>query len=379
MGMLSPFAGFAGWRASLLNGMRITFLLPGAGRLPVGGLKVAYEYANALALRGCSVSIVHGACVYFDAPLRRRLRQRGVYIYRKVTDSYRPDSWFTVAPDVRILWMPSLDPCYVPDGDVVIATAWPTAEWASRYPAEKGKRYYLIQHWENWTGNEERLRATWKAPLKKIVIARWLQEIATNLGEESVYIPNGLDFSKFAVDIPIAERNSQSLAMLYHKLDWKGSDDGIRAILLVRERIPELQATLFGVSRRPPGLPSWIRYYSCPTQDNLRAIYNSSAIFTAPSWAEGWPLPPAEAMMCGAALAATDIGGHREYAVQDKTALLSPAKAPELLAENILRFIRDPDLRIRIAAQGNEWIRQFTWARAGDRMEVALTQDLRAT
>lgn len=33
----------------------------------------------------------------------------------------------------------------------------------------------------------------------------------------------------------------------------------------------------------------------------------------APSFAEGWPLPPAETMMSGAALVATDIGVHREH------------------------------------------------------------------
>src|SRR5712672_2573131 len=37
----------------------VTFLLPGGGSEPVGGFKVAYEYANGLAERGWKVRVVH--------------------------------------------------------------------------------------------------------------------------------------------------------------------------------------------------------------------------------------------------------------------------------------------------------------------------------
>ena len=36
----------------------VTFLLPGGGSAPVGGFKVAYEYANGLAQRGWKVRVV---------------------------------------------------------------------------------------------------------------------------------------------------------------------------------------------------------------------------------------------------------------------------------------------------------------------------------
>ena len=161
--------------------------------------------------------------------------------------------------------------------------------------------------------------------------------------------------------------------MLYHEADWKGTRDGLDALHQVHKSVPETKVILFGVPKTPKGLPPWVQYYCRPRQEVLCDLYNSASIFVSPSWAEGWPLPPAEAMMCGAALVATDIGGHREYAIHGKTALLSPAKHPRELAENILRLIRTPSLRIELANSGYKHIQQFTWDRATDAFEVYLS------
>jgi glycosyltransferase involved in cell wall biosynthesis len=78
----------------------------------------------------------------------------------------------------------------------------------------------------------------------------------------------------------------------------------------------------------------------------LRELYNRASIFVAPSRTEGWGLTGCEALLCGAALVATDIDGHREFAFDGQTALTSPARSPERLAENVNRLLKDPQLRI---------------------------------
>jgi glycosyltransferase involved in cell wall biosynthesis len=265
---------------------------------------------------------------------------------------------------------------WIPKGDVVIATAWPTAEWISQYSTDKGKRFYLIQHLETWYGSEEEVYATWKAPLKKIVIANWLLDVAKDLGEEAVYIPNGLSADEFRLDTPPKGRDPKRIMMLYHNVDWKGSADGIEALLMAKMEEPEIRAILFGVPARPAFLPNWIDYYQKPERHLLRELYNQAAIFVAPSWTEGWGLPPSEAMLCGAALVATDIGGHREFAFQEDTALISPAKEPRRLADNILRLVRDPEMRVRLATRGHEYIQQFTWERATEKLESTLREKI---
>lgn len=352
--------------------MKITFLLTGPGDKPIGGFKVVYEYANGLVARGHQVSVVHPARARVDLPWLKRVEKSLRYLRRKLDGSYRADSWFRLDERVNVLWTPSLDPKYIPDADAVIATAWTTAEWAARYPASKGRRYYLLQHLETWAAGERRIMDTWRLPLHKIVIARWLQQVAEDMGEQATYIPNGLDFSAFGIDRPIEDREPASALMLYHKADWKGSADGIAALESVHREIPELKAAFFGIEPRPAGLPEWISYHRTPPQLQLRELYNRAAVFVGPSWTEGWGLPPAEAMICGCAVALTDNGGHREFAQHEVTALLSPPKDPAALAANIKRLITDGTLRQKIARAGHDHIQIFRWDKSVAQLEQTL-------
>lgn len=355
----------------------VTFLSPGTGRFPTGGSKVMYEYANGLADRGWRVRIVHPQLlsneeiekVRRSIPLRMR-RWMG-YQRRRISGSYKPNGWFNVRPGIEMLWTRTLDADSLPPSDAWVATYWYTAKWASTYP---GARLYLIQHLETWCGPEADVMATWKMPLQKIVISRWLEDVANTMGERSHYIANGLDFERFGVDIAPEDRDPCALAMLYHDSDWKGSNDGLNAIYRIKSQVPGVKLRLFGVPARPKNLPAWVEYHQNPRQAKLREIYNQAAAFISPSWAEGWPLPPAEALQCGAALAATDIGGHREYAYNEETALVSPAKDPESLSANILRLIQDQALRVRLAKRGHQYVQQFTWGRAVTSFEAVLKE-----
>src|ERR1700676_3549754 len=160
--------------------------------------------------------------------------------------------------------------------------------------------------------------------------------------------------------------------MLFPDAEWKGCEEGLQALSLVRDQDPTIRVSLFGVPIRPKSLPAWIDYSQSPSPKLLRELYNQAAIFVAPSRTEGWGLTGCEALLCGAALVATDIDGHREFAFDGQTALTSPARSPSALAENILRLIQDPGLRIQLAKHGFQFVRQFTWERASSSFEAAL-------
>jgi hypothetical protein len=263
-----------------MQGLRITFLLPGSGHLPTGGGKVVYEYANHLSRRGHRVTLVHPALVTRHASPFQIMRSACAYVHRLQSNGFHPRSWFPLEAPVRLMWVPTLSARFVPDSDVVLATAWSTAEWAVDYPSAKGQKFYLIQSWETWAGPEDRVRATWLMPYKKIVIACWLRDIAMELGVECSYIPNGIDFEQFGLDTPIESRNPKQMMMLYHTHPVKGSVDGLEALSLVRKKLPDLRVTLFGTGPAP-ALPAWIKYHRLPSQRLLRACYNQASIFIA--------------------------------------------------------------------------------------------------
>jgi glycosyltransferase involved in cell wall biosynthesis len=160
-------------------------------------------------------------------------------------------------------------------------------------------------------------------------------------------------------------------------LPFKGGEDGMHALEIVRKYHGNVEIVLFGIHRRPEGLDSRFPYEFNPSQERLvGSIYNGSSIFVCPSWHEGFGFPGAEAMACGCALVTTDTGGSREYAGHGVTALVSEPRKPELLAENILRLLNDDELRIKLARAGHERIRQFTWERSAAEMEQMIVNEV---
>lgn len=342
-------------------------------RKPIGGFKVVYEYAHRLTERGHRVNVIHPLLLYPEKKnVTQKLGMFGRWTASSVFGIPRL-SWFHISPKVNTLVVPNLEERYIPKANVIVATAWQTAEWVNKYDQDKGEKFYFIQHYENWSGQEERVKATWKMPLKKIVIARWLAEKAKEMGEEVVaHIPNGLNLQQFHISRAIEERDPKRIGMVYHKLKWKGSKDGIKALTLVRKKFPDLQAVFFSIYSPGPDVPHWVEFYKNPPQDKISEIYNSCSIFVGSSWYEGWFLPGAEAMACGCAVVSTDCGGIREYALHEKTALLSEPKDPEKIAQNIIRLICDSNLRLFLAESGYKFVQNFTWKKAVDEFEKVL-------
>jgi len=360
--------------------LKITFLLPSAASVPIGGFKVVYGFSSTLVHRGHSVSVIHPARV---GPLS--LLQVGRTIVGLcarglgLKETWKPISWHTPDRRVRLLWRPFIHDQFIPAGDAVIATAWNTAERVATLSSEKGKKFYLIQNQEELfdDASPTRARATWKLPLRKMTTGQWLVNLGSKMGENVDYVGQGFDYDSptFEVDKPIRQR-PPSVAMLYHTATWKGSAEGIRALELTKRIIPSLRATLFGVPSRPATLPAWISYLQTPTSTQLRNLYNSVAVFLSPSWVEGCALPPGEAAQCGAALCLTDIGGHADYAQQGITALLSPPRDIGALATNLQRLLTDARLRETLAQNGHERIATFSWKRSADLLEAVLLRGL---
>ncbi|HYX43504.1 MAG TPA: glycosyltransferase family 4 protein [Acidimicrobiales bacterium] len=361
------------------GGLAVTFLLPCHSRKPIGGARVVYQYANGLASRGHSVTVVHAAVMerwQYRRPLswrEPRVLARGLLdLARGARGETAAPGWQCVDPRVRLLYTSTLAPRRVPDADAVVATSWRTAESLARYPAAKGVGHYLIQHYEVWDGPKQRVDATWKAPLRKVVIAQWLIDVGRSLGlDDMVRIPNGLDHSRFRLSRGIADRGPR-VAMLSSPARLKGTAEGVAALVRARRAVPRLEAVLFGVRPRPTGLPDWVEYHQNPAQDVLAEVYNRSSIYLCPSHGEGWHLPPAEAMACGCAVVSTDIGGVRDYALPGETALLAPVGDSAALADAVVSLCRDDALRVALADAGNRRIRTFTWDRAVTSFEERL-------
>ncbi|MDE3178648.1 MAG: glycosyltransferase family 4 protein [Acidobacteriota bacterium] len=359
--------------------MRITFLMPCYMWVPSGGFRIVYEYANRLTTRGHEVTVVHPRWLrkcYFE---HRTLRGWAGTFRRFGRELFWTPSidWQHVDERVQLLFVPSSDPRYIPDGEVLFATAWHTVHSVLECSPSKGRKFYLIQGYETFLGPKELVDATWRAPLHKVVIAKWLLEVGKVLGaQDMAHISNAIDHERFRLIRPIAGRPRQ-VSMMFSTTPLKGSADGIEAVRIARNRFPDLRVVFFGTSQRPAWIPEWVDYHRNPAQDFLVSeIYNRSSIFLSPSWTEGFGLTPAEAAACGCAIVTTDSGGVRDFISHGVTGLLSPARDPRSLAENLCNLLEDETSRVRLAEAGNVFIRQFTWERNTTLLENVISQGL---
>lgn len=340
--------------------MTITFLFPNSGAQLSGGLKVVCEYANRLAADGHDVHIAYAGSIFWGKKTWF-YKLTGIVRYLQTwCIGYSCRSWFALDKRVKEHWCWSLNERHTPKSDIYICTSPYTAMYLNEYTA--GKKYYFIQGYENWGGlSDTELRNTYHYPLNKIVISHWLQTIMDEEQVSCTLIPNGFHPEDFVLHTPIHSKDKYCIAMLYHTMSRKDCAMGFRALDIVHQKYPHLQVNIFGTPERPYTLPQWYNYYQQPYKQELNTLYDESAIFIGTSQVEGWGLTVGEAMLCGCAVACTNIPGYREMATDNETALLSPIGDSEAMAANIIRLIEDNSLRNRIAEAGHKNIQQYTW------------------
>jgi L-malate glycosyltransferase len=352
--------------------MKISFLMPNYDGGPSGGFRVVYEYANRLTARGHEVSVIQPRRLKYHPPPKIGLYGlvRRYLFFAKSLLSNPKIQWHDIDERVKIIFVSDSDAANVPDGDIIFATNWHTVESVVRCPESKGKKCYLVQGYESYNAPKELVDATWRAPLHKVVISKWLADLGEQMGcDHLTYIPNGIDHDRYRLYEPIAGRE-RIVAMLFSSASVKGARDGIEALKIVRERHPDTKVILFGTSRRTEYVPAWVEFHRNPHQDFIiKEIYSKAQVFVSASWMEGFALPPAEAAACGCAIASTDSQGVREFLTHGVTGLLSPPKDPKKLAENINLLLEQDDFRIRIANAGQQSVMRLQWEQSTQLLE----------
>lgn len=352
--------------------MKITFILPGLSRFPVGGYKVVYQYANFLAEKGNEVSIVHIEQVP-NGHVTMRVHLKNLAIKLGFMGS-KSVSWFHFDNRVKLIFNSNFSEDNIPTGDVVIATAWYLAYFVNDLTKSRGRKYYFIQHYEIQDGYKNKVDQSWRLPLKKIVIASWLQDVGRNLGVETTLVKNFVNHKEFFPTSPL-ERPA-AISMLIHDQSWKGSSEGLTALKRISKKYPQVKILLFGVPDRPNNLPNNFEYIqNASTSQLCKQIYGQSTIFLFPSHTEGWGLTATEAMACGNALVSTDNGGVLDFGIEKRNAVIVPVGDIDAMVKGLEYLLDNPVEMRRYQVQSIKIAEDLTIVNSGNKLLSILEGD----
>lgn len=143
----------------------------------------------------------------------------------------------------------------------------------------------------------------------------------------------------------------------------KGTDTVEKAIEIIKLYVPEGVEFDF----------YWGKKF---TQPKLVEFLQGGDIFLDGHRRAGWCNPVAEAIACGTVPVCTNIGATRDFALDQKTALVVEVDDADMMAACAIDLIQDLELRKRLAQNGLEHIKKFSYEKVVPQLESMLTNSI---
>ena len=355
--------------------MRITFVLNHVNLN--GGIRVIAIYAERLKQRGHTVTVVSRPRPVKSLKDRVKSLVKGKGWPRD--PNTEPDHFDNVDVEQRVIETrrPIVDRD-VPDADVVIATWWETADWVMALAPRKGAKAYFVQDFGANVGQPmDKLAATWRLPMHRIVISRYIEDLVKEHapgGGEMSYVPNSVDLEMFRCP-PRGKQPTPVVGTIFSPSRFKGSDLAVAACELARKTLPDLKLIGFGLQDKKQNapLPPWASFQARLPDAQLKDVYSACDAWLFPPRKEGYGLPVLEAMACRTPVIATPAGAAPELIAAHGGGSIVPHDDPAAMAAEIVRTcsLADNEWR-RLSDSAYATVTGYSWDDATERFEQAL-------
>ncbi|GAB3411270.1 glycosyltransferase family 4 protein [Haloparvum alkalitolerans] len=200
------------------------------------------------------------------------------------------------------------------------------------------------------------------------------EELATHFGLSGIHVVgNGVNISEFD---GVSDTNER-FGLFVGRLSYR---KGIADLLNAWEQLPDEQRIPLKIVGKGPlreqledqlsgtGLSGDVSFLGHLPRADLVRLYQQATLFIVPSHYEGLPTVLLEAMAARTPVISTAVSGALDVIDDGENGILVPARAPEEMSEAVLRLLRDPEARKRLAARGRETVeREYTWDAVADR------------
>jgi len=293
-----------------------------------------------------------------------------------------------------------------PDADVIQATFYPNvyaADWMRRRKRSKSVLFQAIHIDPRlFLPMSYRKRYAWLwagAPRRADHLLAVCEALARSLreryGRPVTMVGNGIDEELLSGPPGEPQRAAEFLGtqgrpyvlFVGSITGRKGVDTLIEAFAEVRQGHPDLLLALVGKCHFWPyfdaiaercGVGEHIRKAAGADRQTLRDLLDGASCFAFPSRAEGFGLPPLEAMARGRPVVCTPCEGVDEYARPGENCLQVSPDHPAELARAIRRLLDDGDLAAKLGQGGRLTAAKFTWDRVAGLTEQAMVAEVQS-
>jgi len=171
---------------------------------------------------------------------------------------------------------------------------------------------------------------------------------------------------------------------------YKGHDVLLRALPLVRERVPDVEWVVVGdgplrseleADARQRGLAGAVRFLGSVGDEERNAWLRRADVFAMPSRlpggrlaGEGFGIAYLEASSYGTPVVAGNVGGAVDAVLDGETGLLVDPTDPAAVGEAIARLLLEPALARRLGEAGARRARELAWPQVAARVQALLLE-----
>lgn len=213
-----------------------------------------------------------------------------------------------------------------------------------------------------------KIESVYKLPTIKVAVSKQLVDLIENrFGQRCFLIQNGIDNQIFFPNEKRKWGNGGKIKILSvgsSHVGSKGIPDTLQAIKLLKEKSINIEFI-----RVSPHLPSQMektkglvdQYYINLKEQEMAELYRNVDIFISSSLeGEGFGLPAMEALASGVPSILTEISSYKSFDERMDFAYFVPIHRPDLIADGILMFTKNQNLRERYRQKGLKVANKYT-------------------
>ncbi len=274
-------------------------------------------------------------------------------VYFEAREYYKNNNGFDVVVD-EINTVPFFTPDFVKEKIIVLIHQLAREFWfhETSFPVALMGRYFLedfcLKKYKNFP---------------TMTVSNSTKQNLLDLGFKNIFVvPEGIKFTPLG-KVPAKEKNPTFIFVGRLK-KAKKPQDAIKAFNIVRKEIPSARLWIVGNGYYREMLEkiagNGVEFLGRVSEEKKLELMGRAHAILVPGIREGWGLIVTEANACGTPAIAYDVPGLRDSVEDFKNGILVGPR-PEKMAEVMISFVSNKELRDRLSKNALEHSRQFSW------------------